>query len=121
MPLRRNRTRSLPATEAEARARMGELVLVDVREHDERAAVRPTGSRHIPLAEISTRLGEMPKDLPLAFVCRSGSRSQIATRTAADCGLTAANVRGGLLAWMEAGLPVEYGPQPGAAIGEHSR
>lgn len=87
------------------------LVLVDVREPRERAGARPAGSRHIPLRELDSRLGELPADRRVAFICQSGARSALAARAAGSRGLEAANVRGGILAWAEAGLPLESGPE----------
>lgn len=46
---------------------------------------------------------------PVAFVCRSGSRSAMATRQARQAGIDAHNVSGGMLAWERQGLPVESG------------
>jgi len=89
----------------------GTLVLVDVREPDERLEARPVGSVHIPLAEVQSRLGELPGDRTIAFICRSGRRSALAARTAGDHGLSAADVGGGVLAWQSAGLPTESGAE----------
>ena len=100
------RTSSLTPDEAAAALRRGELQLVDVREPRELAEVRVEGARHIPLAQLPARLGELDRGRPVAFLCRSGSRSAIATRAAARAGLDAANVRGGIAAWTRAGVPL---------------
>ena len=110
MPLTRNATAQLSSAEAARAARAGEVVLVDVREPDERAQARPVPSRHIALGDLPARLGELPRDRTVAFICRSGTRSARAARAAARHGLRVASVRGGLVAWSEAGLPVESGP-----------
>jgi len=112
MLFNRKKTDQLSAAAAVAGARSGDLVLVDVREGDERVQARPANSQHIPLPELSSRIGELPRDRTVAFICRSGSRSGVAARAAADRGLSAVNVRGGLLAWKDAGLPVETGAEP---------
>jgi len=106
----RTKTTELSPAEVAHGIRSNELILVDVREADERARSRPAGSRHIPLGDLPTRLGELPGDRTVAFICRSGSRSAMAAHAAADRGLSAANVRGGVLAWTDAGLPVDSGP-----------
>jgi rhodanese-related sulfurtransferase len=80
--------------------------LVDVREAAELAEVRVEGAKHIPLRTLPARLGELDPGRPVAFLCRSGSRSAVATRAAARAGLDAANVRGGVIAWSRAGLPL---------------
>ncbi len=99
----------LSPIEAAQAAQRDELVLVDVREDDERAAGFPPGSMHLPFAELGTRLGELPTDRPVAFVCRSGRRSAIATEEARDAGLDARNVEGGMDAWRRSDLEVEEG------------
>jgi rhodanese-related sulfurtransferase len=98
------RSKSLPPKEAAAALERGELQLVDVRETAELAEARVEGATHIPLAKLPARLGELDPARPVAFLCRSGSRSAIATRAATRAGLDAANVRGGVVAWSRAGL-----------------
>jgi rhodanese-related sulfurtransferase len=46
----------------------------------------------------------------LAF-CRSGSRSGAAARFLSQHDIEALNVKGGILAWSRAGLPLEEGSQ----------
>ena len=79
--------------------------LIDVREPSELSEARVKGARHIPLGQLPAKLGELDRDRPVAFLCRSGSRSAIATRSATKAGLDAANVKGGIAAWTRAGLP----------------
>jgi rhodanese-related sulfurtransferase len=121
MPFARNKTPQLSPTDAAAQAGGGTLVLIDVREPDERRAARPPGSLHIPLADLPARLDELPRDRTAAFICRSGNRSAKAARVAADHGRTGVNVRGGLLAWTRAGLPVESGPESSATTAREAR
>jgi rhodanese-related sulfurtransferase len=109
------RSNSLAPKEAAAALGRGELQLVDVREAAELAEVRVEGAAHIPLGALPARLGELDRSRPIAFLCRSGSRSAIATRAASKAGLHAANVRGGVIAWRRAGLPVTSEPQRGLA------
>ena len=92
--------------DAAAAAERGDLVLIDVRESDERADGHILGSRHIPLGELSNRLSELPADTPAAFICRSGGRSSVATAEAAKRLKQVSDVRGGMIAWRAAGLPV---------------
>ncbi len=101
-----NRTRELDARDAAAAFGRGELVVVDVRESTERAEGHISGSHHIPVGEVPRRLSELPADKPVAFICRSGGRSAVATAQAAEQRKDVADVRGGMNAWTEAGLPV---------------
>lgn len=99
-----------PAVAAE-RARRDEIVLVDVRELDERLSERPADSLHIPLGDLGLRLDELPRDRTVAFICLAGGRSSQAAQAAASIGLDVANVDGGMLAWKRAGLPVGSGAE----------
>ena len=98
---------SLTPTEAAAAMRRGELQLVDVRQPAELHQGRVAGARHIPLGQLAGRLGELDRSRPVAFLCHSGARSALATRKATKAGLDAANVRGGVIAWSRAGLPLK--------------
>jgi rhodanese-related sulfurtransferase len=109
------RTHSLSASQAAAALERGELQLVDVREAAELAEASVDGAQHIPLAQLPGRFDEVDRDRPVAFLCRSGSRSALATRAAAKAGLDAANVRGGVIAWAKAGLPLTFGTRRGVA------
>ena len=78
-------------------------VLIDVRERHEFAAGHLAGSVNIPLGELPRRLGELPAQSPLVFVCRSGNRSQTACQLSARGSVqTVIDLEGGLLAWAAA-------------------
>jgi predicted sulfurtransferase len=47
----------------------GEAILVDVRNEAAWELSHIDGARHIPLAELSARLGELPKDKLIACYC----------------------------------------------------
>jgi rhodanese-related sulfurtransferase len=107
MKLRRFRNNTaIDVSQAATEHRHGDLILVDVRQHDERSRGYAHGSWHIPLAELDHKLDELPKHMPLAFICQSGRRSAIATDVARRAGLDARNVRGGMNAWRRAGLDI---------------
>lgn len=85
----------------------GALAL-DVREPDEFAAGHVIGARLIPLGRIGEHLDALPRDRDVVVVCRSGRRSGEAVRLLRQAGIDRAlNMSGGMLAWIEAGLPVE--------------
>ena len=73
--------------------------VLDVRELDEWRLGRIDGSILIPLGELADRVGEIPEG-PVVCVCRSGSRSLLATRFLLRAGRDAVNLDGGLLAWF---------------------
>lgn len=51
------------------------LVIVDVREPYELMISHLDGALAIPLSEMNERVGEIPRDQPVAVMCRSGVRS----------------------------------------------
>ncbi|MEZ4630365.1 MAG: rhodanese-like domain-containing protein [Deinococcales bacterium] len=54
----------------------------------------------------ANRAGEVPNDIPVYVICRSGNRSVTASRILADAGKEVINVKGGILAWQGAGYAV---------------
>jgi rhodanese-related sulfurtransferase len=90
-------------------------LLVDVREPAEFAEVRAEGAVLVPLSTFMLRYQELPRDRPLLMICRSGARSGQATAfLLANGWADVANVGGGMLAWLQAGLPARRGtPEPG--------
>ena len=86
----------------------GQALLVDVREPDEWRAGRARGARHVPLRELPDELESLPRGAAVYLICRSGSRSHTAAAYLKQAGFERPiNVRGGMLAWERAGLPVE--------------
>ena len=80
--------------------------LIDVREPAE------YGAGHIPEAELLPMPGllagdvVLPQDRPLVFICRSGRRSAQVVYALQQRGYAAVyNVKGGMIAWSEAGHP----------------
>ena len=98
---------SFEPTDAARSVRENQLVLVDVRDEDEWIQGHVPGARHIPLDDLGPQLDDLPRDAPIAFICRTGKRSGDAADQARAGGLDAGNVAGGMDAWREAGLPVE--------------
>jgi rhodanese-related sulfurtransferase len=94
----------------------GEAELVDIREPYEWEAGRIAGAKHIELERLAGRADELPKDKPVIFQCRVGRRSALATDAFRAVGFDAYNMRGGLQAWAEEGLPLE--PEDGY-VAEH--
>ncbi len=84
-----------------------DVFIVDVREPYEFAGGHVPGATLIPLGQLSSRLSEIPKDKTVVAVCRSGNRSGQATQLLRQQGFNAHNMQGGMIAWEQAGLPVE--------------
>jgi thioredoxin 1/putative thioredoxin len=94
--------------EAAALLSKRQIVFVDTRELSVWSRVRLPGARHIPLAEVETRLAELHM-LPASPVlyCRSGEATkELAGRLAAE-GVPVPFLEGGMLGWEASGLPVE--------------
>jgi hydroxyacylglutathione hydrolase len=101
-------TPTLTAADAFARARAGELVLLDVRGSAELSNGRVPGARHIPLGYLPERADELPRDRPMAVFCGGGTRSRIGISVLRRAGFTQLfDQGGGFTAHAEAGLPVE--------------
>ncbi|MGH7321862.1 MAG: rhodanese-like domain-containing protein, partial [Candidatus Rokuibacteriota bacterium] len=83
------------------------LVVLDVREPFEWEEGHVPGAMHIPMRQVAARLAEIPRDRPIALICRGGPRSSTVGSLLLTHGFTRLlNVWGGIGGWMEAGLPV---------------
>src|SRR2546422_2805551 len=95
---------------AARRARENTLRIVDVREQHEWDAGHIGGAEHIPLARIEQEIPKRfpEKNAPLVMHCRSGVRSAKAAYALKQLGYTnVSSMAGGIIAWEEAGLPIE--------------
>jgi rhodanese-related sulfurtransferase len=108
------RSRIVRYTPAEAAA-ADDILLVDVRSDDERReqGVIP-GSIHVPRSVLEWRAdptsewrNESLVGRRLVLVCAEGFSSSLAAATLVELGVDAGDLEGGLVAWVEAGLPVE--------------
>jgi rhodanese-related sulfurtransferase len=93
----------------------GEAVVIDVREPYEREAGHIEGSRHIELERLASQAETLPRDQPVVFHCRLGSRSAMAAQAFRAAGYDAWSMAGGLQRWHDEGLPVDGGGQ----VAEH--
>jgi rhodanese-related sulfurtransferase len=81
--------------------------LIDVRAQHEWDAGHIAGATHLPLAELSERVGEIDDDRPVVLYCRGGNRSTMATDALTASGYDAAKLTEGIVGWAEADLPLE--------------
>lgn len=92
--------------EASSAATADAAMLLDVREPWEWEELRIPGALLVPLAELPARIAELPRDRDIYVYCKMGARSRRAVRYLRDAGWTrTVNVRGGIDAWVVAGLP----------------
>ena len=81
-------------------ARSPDVVLLDVREHDEVATAAIDGAVHIPMREVPARLAELDADKALVVMCHSGGRSARVAGFLRGAGFAKIfNLRGGIDAW----------------------
>ena len=77
-----------------------DVVLLDVREHDELAVAAVDGALHIPMREVPRRLGELDAAKPVVVMCHSGGRSRRVAEFLQGNGFSNVfNLRGGIDAW----------------------
>lgn len=83
-------------------------IVVDVRKKDERIKGHVPGSLHYSLDSLNQRLPKL-KDKKVLAICQSGMRSEKATKFLNQNGVETLSVKGGMIAWTRAGLPVRTG------------
>jgi rhodanese-related sulfurtransferase len=85
------------------------VVILDVRKADEFAEGHIAGAVLIDQFQsdfVELAQAKLPKDKTIAIYCRSGRRSANAAGKLADAGFKCVNLKGGIIAWKEAGMPV---------------
>ncbi len=87
-----------------------DAVVVDVRSIEEFSGGHILHARNIPLNGLKNQLPALEKyrQRPIIIACHSGSRSGVAASTLRKEGFEQVyNLRGGMLAWESAGLPMK--------------
>ena len=85
--------------------------LLDVREEFELATGTIESSHHIPLNQLSQRLGELPKNQPIYVYCQVGHRGYNAARILSQAGFDVKNLDGGYKTYKTAHYrikPLDY-------------
>ena len=85
------------------------VVILDVRKVDEFAEGHIKGAILIDQFQsdfVEQAQAKLPKDKTIAVYCRSGRRSANAAGKLADIGYKCVNLKGGILAWKKADMPV---------------
>ncbi|MEI6391912.1 MAG: FAD-dependent oxidoreductase [Verrucomicrobiota bacterium] len=72
-------------------------LLLDVRQPAELVVESVPGALNIPLPQLRSRLGELPRDREIHVICRSAQRAYYATRILLQNGFKAKNISGGML------------------------
>ena len=85
-----------------------DVYVLDVREQYEYDEKHIPNVTLLPMSEIQSRLDEIPTDKEVIITCRSGNRSGQVTQFLEENGFdNVHNMQGGIVAWEEAGFPVE--------------
>jgi len=96
------------AGDLQASLRHGAVSVLDVRHDAEWIGGHIAGAQHIPLGELTARIGEIDRRRPVVVQCAAGARSAIAASLLRANGVERViNLSGGLNTWIRAGLPVE--------------
>ncbi len=97
-------------------AKNGEIIVVDVRDHNELAMTgKAAGAVHIPLSVLQMQANPSSPDFntalntgkPVAVYCASGARSSMATQVLQQHGFAEVHNIGGLGHWQMAGGAIE--------------
>jgi hydroxyacylglutathione hydrolase len=91
-------------------------LVVDVRQLTEYVSGHVPGSWHIAAGSLPDRLGDLPRDRPIATICASGYRASVAASLLRGEGFTNVSwVADGIPAWQAQGHPIKRGGPPGGA------
>jgi rhodanese-related sulfurtransferase/DNA-binding transcriptional ArsR family regulator len=93
-----------------ARARSGDIVVIDVRPAAEYAAGHLPCARSMPLAELEQRLADLPAGKDIVAYCRGPFclMSDEAVRLLRQRGYSAHKIPDGVTEWRAGGLPIEH-------------
>jgi rhodanese-related sulfurtransferase len=85
----------------------GKLQILDVRSTEEYSAGHLRASKHIPLKDLKSRLGELNKSEAVLVVCVSGTQSLRGRHQLAQAGFQDVySLEGGVTKWQTEGLPI---------------
>jgi rhodanese-related sulfurtransferase len=109
---------TLPTIDADtAAAAAAECVLLDVREYEEWMSGHAPTAVHIPMSQLTERVGELDRNRRVICICRSGNRSARVTAWLREQSFEALNMDGGMQSWASGGHPlVNHAGNPGIVI-----
>jgi rhodanese-related sulfurtransferase len=81
-------------------------VLLDVRDEAEFLAGHAPEAWFCPVAELESIRWDLPMNLRVVCISRTGDRGHAATDQLRQWGFNAANLAGGMVAWRDDGRPV---------------
>ena len=108
--LRSGGARSVTAHEAVRLINDTDAILIDIRDGTEYKSAHILNARNIPLSRLSDDAHNFLKDKsrPVIVYCKTGSRTGEACKLLSAAGYQdVRQLKNGLFAWQEAGLPIE--------------
>jgi hydroxyacylglutathione hydrolase len=97
-------------------------LVIDVRQAAEYAEAHVPGSLHLSGGTLPERLGELPRDRPIAVICASGYRSSVAASLLRRAGFDRVSwVANGVPVWQAQGLPTDRGDVSPDALPDAAR
>ena len=85
-----------------------DIFILDVRRENEWIEGRIKGSTRIYLGLLEKKTDELPRNVPIVVVCKTGNRSSFGTSILLRAGLEKVyNCLGGIEAWTKSGFPLE--------------
>ena len=85
---------------------MAKDILLDVRDEAEFLAGHVPDAWFCPVAELESIRCDLPMNLRIVCISRTGDRGHVATDQLRPWGFNAANLAGGMVSWQEDGRPV---------------
>ncbi|MGE0073121.1 MAG: ArsR/SmtB family transcription factor [Thiomonas sp.] len=94
-----------------SKVRQGQVTLIDVRPADEYRTAHLPRARSLPLAELESRLRELPRDKDVVAYCRGPFcvMADAAVKLLVRQGFRAGKIAEGVAEWQAAGLPLVHG------------
>jgi hydroxyacylglutathione hydrolase len=86
-------------------SRQEPMVVLDVRRSGEWREGHIPDALHIHVGDLAQRVHELPKHQPIATICRTGHRAEIAASMIAATGRKVIAVRSGMEDWLKRGWP----------------
>jgi rhodanese-related sulfurtransferase len=103
-----NGFKNITVAELQEMMKQGDLILLDVRTDAEIARGKIPRGQPLPMHLLPMRLNEFDKHAKTVFYCHIGGRSAQTAAFAGSNGFTNVyNLQGGIVAWAQAGLPIE--------------
>ncbi|MES2264772.1 MAG: rhodanese-like domain-containing protein [Pseudomonadota bacterium] len=108
-PVLTQRGKKASALEVTQLINRSKATIVDVRDAAEFAGGHLPDAKHIPLADLASRSGELDKfkNRTIVVVCQKGTRAFAAAKVLQQAGFdNVVALEGGQAAWQTAGLPI---------------